>query len=102
MVETVMRRRLEQGFAACLLLACAPIFAVLTILLWTIQRRPIFERVWVRAAGCEVWQFRTQIESALGRWMRQWLIDRWPAMWNVVRADVDLQLLREVFLNPHR
>jgi lipopolysaccharide/colanic/teichoic acid biosynthesis glycosyltransferase len=102
LVKADMRRRLEQGFAILFLLVCAPILVVFTILLWTAQRRPIFERVWLRGAGCEVWQFRTKTQSAVTRWMRNWLIDRWPAMWDVARGSVDLHLLRVIFLNPHR
>lgn len=97
-----INRLISRTLAGLVLLACSPLFLVFTIGLWTTQQSPIFERVWLARVGHEVWQFRTEFRSPMGRWMRKWSLDQWPALWTVFCGQIDLFPLVEACRKRHR
>jgi lipopolysaccharide/colanic/teichoic acid biosynthesis glycosyltransferase len=101
---------MDVSLSALGLVALAPLFAVLALLIMLGDGGPVFFRQ--ARAGCRgkpftIWKFRTMSPDAVdrgppltvgddprvtpvGRWLRRWKVDELPQLWNVLRGDMSL------------
>lgn len=106
-----LKRLFDLAVSALALIVCAPIFALIALLIWITERRPIFfrqERIGRDGKPFVLVKFRTmRLRSdeaegdiytrkgdprvtPVGRWLRKLRLDELPQLWNVVRGDISL------------
>ena len=115
--ELVGKRALDVVFAGLLLVALAPVLAVITLMIWVGSRGPAFyrqERVGRYGKSFTLYKFRTMIPdrrttelpfvgserrerhkserdprvTAVGRFLRRTSIDEWPQLINILRGEM--------------
>jgi lipopolysaccharide/colanic/teichoic acid biosynthesis glycosyltransferase len=119
-VELAIKRAFDVVVASSLIVAFAPIFAIVGMLVWADSPGPAF--FWQARVGRDlrlfrIWKFRTMHVGAhlergegdsespgfplrklvndprvtrIGRALRRWSVDELPQLWNVVRGDMSL------------
>ena len=106
-----LKRLFDLIVSAVTLIVCAPLFALIALLIWIREGRPIFfqqERIGRDEKLFIVLKFRTmRLGSAkenediytregdpritrLGRWLRKLRLDELPQLWNVFKGDMSL------------
>jgi exopolysaccharide biosynthesis polyprenyl glycosylphosphotransferase len=106
-----LKRLFDLTLSAVTLIICAPLFALIALLIWIREGRPIFfqqERIGRDEKPLIVLKFRTmRLGSAkenediytregdpritrLGRWLRKLRLDELPQLWNVFKGDMSL------------
>jgi exopolysaccharide biosynthesis polyprenyl glycosylphosphotransferase len=106
-----LKRLFDLIVSAVTLIICAPLFALIALLIWIRDGRPIFfqqERIGRDEKPLIVLKFRTmRLGSAkenediytregdpritrLGRWLRKLRLDELPQLWNVFKGDMSL------------
>src|SRR6266508_4503837 len=106
-----LKRLFDLIVSAVALIICAPLFALITLLIWIREGRPIFfqqERIGRDERPLVVFKFRTMRPGStkedediytregdpritpLGRWLRKLRLDELPQLWNVFKGDMSL------------
>jgi exopolysaccharide biosynthesis polyprenyl glycosylphosphotransferase len=106
-----LKRLFDLIVSAATLMICAPLFALIALLIWIRDGRPILfqqERIGRDEKSLIVLKFRTmRLASAkenqdiytregdpritrLGRWLRKLRLDELPQLWNVFKGDMSL------------
>ena len=108
--DEMLRRGLDGIVAAVLLLALAPLVAMIALLVRATSRGPVLfaqERIGKDGAVFRLLKFRTMVADApargpavtadgdpritrVGAWLRRWKLDELPQLANVVRGDMAL------------
>ncbi|MFB6262399.1 MAG: sugar transferase [Bradymonadaceae bacterium] len=105
-----IKRSIDVGVSAALLLALAPLMAIVAVLIKLDSEGPVFyrqTRTGVNGDKFELYKFRSMCEDAeadgaqwtedddprvtrVGQWMRKTRIDELPQLWNVLKGDMSL------------
>jgi exopolysaccharide biosynthesis polyprenyl glycosylphosphotransferase len=106
-----LKRLFDLTVAAVALIICAPLFALIALLIWIREGRPIFfqqERIGRDEKPFVVLKFRTMRRRSttenediytregdpritrLGGWLRKLRLDELPQLWNVFKGDMSL------------
>jgi exopolysaccharide biosynthesis polyprenyl glycosylphosphotransferase len=106
-----LKRLFDVALAAALLVICAPLIALITLLIWWRNGRPALfrqERVGREGQLFTIYKFRTMAHQGpgdagdiytregdaritkVGRWLRKLRLDELPQLWNVLRGDMSL------------
>jgi Undecaprenyl-phosphate glucose phosphotransferase len=124
-INLIAKRVVDLGLAIVLLLGCAPIMALIALLVKLTSRGPIFysqERISLDGSPFKIYKFRTMrldAESsgprftrpgdsrvtALGRLLRKTSLDELPQLLNVLRGDMSIvgpRPERPVFIEQFR
>jgi exopolysaccharide biosynthesis polyprenyl glycosylphosphotransferase len=106
-----LKRLFDIAVSALALIVCAPFFALIALLIWVAEGRPVLfrqERVGRDGEPFILFKFRTmRAQSAeqrqdiytregdprvtpVGRWLRKLRVDELPQLWNVFKGDISL------------
>ena len=110
-VNAVIKRVIDIGLSAGVLLALAIPFAIIALLIKRSSPGPAFyrqERMGLDGKAFQVWKFRSMPidaedasgpiwardddprATAVGRWLRRFDLDELPQFWNVLRGDMSI------------
>jgi len=106
-----LKRLLDIGTSAVALILCAPLLALIAVVIWIEEGRPVLfsqRRVGREGRRFDVLKFRTmRLRSSeqdediytrkddprvtrVGRWLRKLHLDELPQLWNVLKGDLSL------------